>query len=108
MTYFPQGLRNALEAEAVLSQQCPVSGRNRDSAMAQAGEASSGHREQRDGAATVPDIGGADLGDEQVPLGAGYDVALATLDLLAGVIAARTDAFAGPDAGAACPEQRWR
>ena len=42
------------------------------------------------GPVTVLDIGGVNADREQPPIGVGQDVALATGDLLGGVIAART------------------
>ncbi len=50
--------------------------------------------QQFDGAIAVLDVGGVDLQADQMTFGVGDDVALAALDLLAGVVAARAAARA--------------
>jgi hypothetical protein len=54
--------------------------------------------EQQRRAIAVLDVGGVDQGVDQIALGIGQDVALATLDLLARVITARPAGFRGFDA----------
>ena len=57
--------------------------------VAQPGQQATDRDQQRRGAVAVLDVGGVDLRRHQMALGVGQDVALAPLDLLAGVEAAR-------------------
>ena len=66
--------------------------------VAQPRETADDFRQQQRRPVAVLDVGGVDQGVDEVALGVGKDMPLATLDLLARVIAARTAAFRRFDA----------
>jgi hypothetical protein len=66
--------------------------------MAQPREAADDLRQHQRRTVAVLDVGGVDHGVDQIALGVGQDMALAALDLLARIIAARTAGFRGFDA----------
>ena len=60
-------------------------------------EAKAHHFQQIDGLVAVLDVGGVDQDEHQKAAGVGEDMALAALDLLAGIITTNSAAFGGFD-----------
>ena len=75
--------------------------------VAQIGEATAQHAEQRHRAMWILDVGWVNLAGDHEALGVGDDVALAALDPLAGIHPTRTATFRGRCALAVDDAGRW-
>ena len=70
-------------------------------------EAKAHHFQQIDGLVAVLDVGGVDQDEHQKAAGVGEDMALAALDLLAGIITTNSAAFGGFNTLAVDHPRRW-